>query len=238
MPRITLTQIFLCLICIIFSVVVCLSIDIRNKLSDLTQLEDCTVIEGSLQILLIEQVHSSDSTILSELSFPRLYEITDYLLLYRVSRITTLNKLFPNLAVIRGQKLFSNYALVAFEMPDLEDLGLGSLTKILRGAVRLEKNPNLCYLDTIDWLTITGQDPEGHFIMQNKAANQCSHMCPPGNEKVAECPSDPNYSFESGRKLCWNSFSCQNSEYRILYVLASQSNLFDWSWISYNILCT
>lgn len=68
--------------------------------------------------------------------------------------IRSLNKLFPNLTVIRGNVLFNNYALVIYEMDDLEEIGLHNLQVIERGGVRIEKNPNLCFSETVDWNSI------------------------------------------------------------------------------------
>lgn len=85
-------------------------------------------------------------------------EITDYLLIYRISGLTSLSRLFPNLAVIRGQKLFwNNYALVVYDMLKLHDIGLYNLSVISRGSVRIEQNPNLCYVHTVNWDLITRQ---------------------------------------------------------------------------------
>jgi len=57
---------------------------------------------------------------------------------------------------------------VVYEVPDMEDLGLVSLRTIVRGAVRIEKNPQLCYVDTIDWTALTSVDHEDDFVLQNK----------------------------------------------------------------------
>jgi len=109
-------------------------VDIRDPASALSQLVNCTVIEGHLHIVLTtDHGRRLDFT---NLSFPRLREITDYLLLYRVSGLRSLATLFPNLAVIRGQLLLYNYALIVFEMPDMYEIGLASLTQISRGSVR------------------------------------------------------------------------------------------------------
>jgi len=59
---------------------------------------------------------------------------------------------------------------VVYEVPDMEDLGLVSLRSIVRGAVRIEKNPQLCYVDTIDWRALTSVDHEDDFILLNKAS--------------------------------------------------------------------
>lgn len=73
--------------------------------------------------------------------------------------IKSLNKLFPNLTVIRGNVLFNNYALVIYELDHLEEIGLYNLQIIERGGVRIEKNPNLC-LYTVDWNSILVQTKE------------------------------------------------------------------------------
>lgn len=190
----------------------CTDIDIRNRVN-FSKLENCTVIEGSLQILLIDYADPSEY---DNLSFPKLLEITDYLLLYRVYGLRTLAHIFPNLSVIRGQKLFFNYAVVAFEMPDLEELGLPGLTHIVRGAVRLEKNANLCYINTIDWSQIaravTGAD---HFISQNKDIDECVNVCPKmGDGKTEKCATIPSQMHGNKRQpLCWTSIDCQRSKY-------------------------
>nr|KAG5703678.1 hypothetical protein BaRGS_002552 [Batillaria attramentaria] len=155
---------------------VCRSIDIRNSVEGFKQLENCTVIEGKLHILLIDHADEKDY---EKYRFPMLREITGHLLLYRVYGLKTLRHIFPNLTIIRGQDLFYNYALVAYEMPDLEEIGLISLTTIMRGAVRLTKNKRLCYVDTIDWSRIAvGMKESDHHIQENKDARDCVNYCP------------------------------------------------------------
>lgn len=89
-----------------------------------------------------------------DISFPDLVEITGYLMLYRISGLTTLSNLFPNLAIIRGNDLFKDYALIIYEMIELKYLGLKNLVTIERGNVRIEKNEKLCFVDTVDWKRI------------------------------------------------------------------------------------
>lgn len=76
-------------------------------------------------------------------------------MLYRISGFTSLHQLFPNLAVIRGRTLFKDYALIIYEMLELENIGLSNLVLIERGNVRIEKNEKMCYVDTINWARIT-----------------------------------------------------------------------------------
>lgn len=77
--------------------------DIRNNLTRLHELANCSVIEGHLQILLMFKTRPED---FRDLSFPKLIMITDYLLLFRVYGLESLKDLFPNLTVIRGSRLF------------------------------------------------------------------------------------------------------------------------------------
>ncbi|XP_065577459.1 insulin-like peptide receptor isoform X2 [Artemia franciscana] len=174
---------------------VCQSVDIRNTPEGLKNLTDCEVVEGFVQILLIENANSSDY---ANYSFPKLREIADYLLLYRAFNLTTLAGMFPNLSVIRGQNLFSSYSLVIWEMHEMKEIGLHSLKDILRGSVRIEKNDNLCFTNTIDWDLIASAGRGGHVIKDNKDANSCP-ACP------ATCPT----SHDVKKPLCWNHQKCQ-----------------------------
>ncbi|XP_011310956.1 insulin-like receptor [Fopius arisanus] len=167
---------------------ICHSIDIRNYIGHLEMLRPCRVIEGFLQIVLMEQVELSEPI----KPFELLREITGYLLLYRVGSIKNIGHLFPNLAIIRGDKLLADYSLMVYEMSNVQELGLTKLTKITRGAVRLEKNPSLCFADTIDWsrIVVAGTN----FIKNN--ANKAS--CP----SCSGCPDGH----------CWSTSVCQSTE--------------------------
>ncbi|XP_048828514.1 insulin-like growth factor 1a receptor isoform X2 [Brienomyrus brachyistius] len=183
------------------------SIDIRNDISEFKRLENCTVVEGYLQILLIgDKGSNANQEVFSTLSFPKLTMVTDYLLLFRVSGLDSLSTLFPNLAVIRGRNLFYNYALVVFEMTSLKDIGLYSLRNITRGAIRIEKNPELCYLDSVDWSLI--MDAEfNNFIAGNKQSKECGNVCPGIMEDNPQCIKtsfNENYNYR-----CWTSNHCQ-----------------------------
>jgi insulin receptor len=92
-------------------------VDIRNNPQNLNKLSGCRVVEGFVQILLMDNYQHEA---FDNFSFPDLVEITDFLLLFRINGLKTLQKLFPNLAVIRGNSLFQNYALVIYEMVNLQ----------------------------------------------------------------------------------------------------------------------
>ncbi|XP_059620313.1 insulin-like receptor isoform X2 [Phlebotomus argentipes] len=195
---------------------VCQSMDIRNHPNQLERLKDCRVIEGFLQILLIDRVRGSDKAF-ENYTFPKLTEITNYLMLYRVNGLKTLRKLFPNLAVIRGNQLFVNYALIVYELMDIEEIGLISLTHIGRGAVRIQNNPSLCYVHTIDWTAIATHTVKAdHYIKGNNKENLCP-MCPGSKRGEREGDQEsPKSTLECPRKepfhrLCWNSENCQKT---------------------------
>lgn len=201
----------------IFSVSVCKSVDVRNSLDAFSKLENCEVIEGFLQILLFDNVSESEFL---KIQFPLLTEITDYLLLYRVSGLRSIGQLFPNLSVIRGQNLFFLNAFVIFEMSSLQEIGLYSLTDITHGAVRIDKNPSLCFVHTIDWDRIVHDKSEKSFIKSLKPENECP-ICPgdvdaktigENNSVTVACPKAPRTNgenFEKDKHLCWNKRHCQ-----------------------------
>jgi insulin receptor len=138
---------------------VCNSMDLRFNLGLLEQLRGCRVVEGSVIILLMDDI-TQDKFV--NYSFPELVEITGFLMLYRISGIKSLNDLFPNLAVIRGKELFKDYSLIIYEGINLEEVGLTKLQTIVRGGVRIEKNDYLCFADRIDWQVIA---PEADHVI-------------------------------------------------------------------------
>nr|CAD7427516.1 unnamed protein product [Timema monikensis] len=142
---------------------ICRSVDIRNFVVRFERLRGCRVVEGFIQV-------------------------TDYVLLYRVKGLRSLGQLFPNLKVIRGKQLFHNYALVVYEMPHLQEAGLHSLKVISRGGVRIEKNPALCYVRTVNWNRLSDWE---HFIKDNKKERECP--------ECQQCDGG----------LCWNNLHCQ-----------------------------
>nr|XP_014341392.1 PREDICTED: insulin receptor-related protein [Latimeria chalumnae] len=181
------------------------SMDIRNNSSELKKLENCTIIEGHLQILLMFTTNFED---FRYISFPRLSVITEYLLLFRVYGLESLRDLFPNLSVIRGTHLFFHYALVIFEMPHLREIGLYSLTNVLRGAVRIEKNQELCHMSTIDW-SLVMESVENNHIIQNKQVEECGDVCPGMLDEKERCVQTTINGHLDYR--CWTSSYCQKS---------------------------
>uniref|UniRef100_A0A671YVM9 Tyrosine-protein kinase receptor n=1 Tax=Sparus aurata TaxID=8175 RepID=A0A671YVM9_SPAAU len=192
-----------CAIVLFFAVFFCQSKDIRNNVTNLQSLENCTIIEGHLKILLMFKTKTED---FRGLSYPKLRVVTDYVLLFRVYGLDTLTDLFPNLTVIRGNNLFFNYALVIYEMLQLKEVGLHSLMNITRGAVRIEKNPDLCYLATLDWSKILDSS-EDNFIVANKNERECGDVCPGTAQGQTICTQNTINGHFRGR--CWSQNHCQ-----------------------------
>ncbi|XP_034035735.1 insulin receptor b [Thalassophryne amazonica] len=182
---------------------ICQDKDIRNNVTNLQSLENCTIIEGYLKILLMFNTKTDD---FRGLSFPKLRVVTDYLLVFRVYGLESLSELFPNLTVIRGNNLFFNYALVIYEMLQLKEVGLYSLMNITRGAVRIEKNPDLCYLSTLDWSKIL-DSVEDNYIVANKNERECGDVCPGTAQGQTICPQNTINGHFRGR--CWSQNHCQ-----------------------------
>ncbi|KAF7271558.1 hypothetical protein GWI33_015587 [Rhynchophorus ferrugineus] len=180
---------------------ICKSIDIRNRLDSFKQLDGCQVIEGYLQVILFDNANETE---FESISFPDLVEITDYLLLFRVNGLKSVGRLFPNLSVIRGQNLVSETkALVIYEMSSLQEIGLHSLTDIMRGGVHIDKNPSLCFIETVDWFRIIQDQSAQNYIKSLKPENECP-VCPASVDGRA-CPKHEN----SNKYMCWNRDHCQ-----------------------------
>lgn len=212
---------------------VCQSKDIRNNVTNLQSLENCTVIEGHLKILLMFKTKTED---FRGLSYPKLRVVTDYVLVFRVYGLETLSNLFPNLTVIRGNNLFFNYALVIFETLQMKEVGLHSLMNITRGAVRIEKNPDLCYLATLDWSKIL-DSVEDNFIVANKDVMECGDVCPGTAQGQTICPQNTINGMFRGR--CWSQSHCQRSKCVCVFVfpllvLSQSFNLLSTVWCRHN----
>lgn len=195
---------------------ICTGVHIRNDLKSFEQLSGCNVIDGPLTIALVSnQTHPYEPKDYENITFPDLIEVTEYLLFFRVQGLSTLSKLFPNLTVIRGKELVSNYALIIYEMMHLQKINLSKLTDILRGSVRIESNPNLCYVSTVNWDAICKRPFTPHFIKENNAGcnNRCPDHCRPWrlNQEPGRLQGDvTELGAENNRSLfCWNSHQCQ-----------------------------
>lgn len=161
-----------------------------NKMERLHQLTDCVVILGNLHILLLEQTHKED---FRNITFPKLREVTGFVVFYRVNGLESIGQLFPNLAVIRGKQVLYNYALIIYDMPDLKEVGLFSLIQIYRGGVIVWAVPQVCYVHTVDWKVI---------------APRARHVLSP-SEGELHCNSACSCTRNVATNHCWNTWKCQ-----------------------------
>jgi hypothetical protein len=145
---------------------ICPSMSIKSDMSRLKILQDCTIIEGYLIIAAMPNDPPVDA---GNYTFPLLREVTDFVLLYQAKEIVDLDHIFPNLSVIRGNKLVLDFALIIYQMDNMIEIGLKSLTHILKGGVRIEKNRNLCYVNTIYWEHIVHKDYHGNILLRVRA---------------------------------------------------------------------
>lgn len=184
--------------------------DIRNNISELNKLENCTVIEGCVLITLISDAGNLTRT------YPLLTEVTGFVIVFRVPNLVSLSQIFPNLSVIRGNILFESYALVVFQNHHLSDIGLYNLRSIVKGGVRIEKNSFLCFAESVNWKRILSPNAtESEIVIKN---NRDEKECPrcPGDTKLKEsqdggsAPNDiaPCTPYE-GKRYCWSTRTCQ-----------------------------
>uniref|UniRef100_A0A5K4E9E6 receptor protein-tyrosine kinase n=1 Tax=Schistosoma mansoni TaxID=6183 RepID=A0A5K4E9E6_SCHMA len=189
--------------------IVCTRADIRHP-SSLTRLLRCTVIEGDLFVVF--------TRIPRDASLPFLREITGSLLVYDVEGPDDLSNLLPNLTLIRGQTLVFGYAVV-IKSTSLKNIGLFSLRVIQQGGVRIDSNPQLCYVRTIDWdVILQGQngDVSSVKIVKNGLCpNTCSSGCSVASQSTGRLsaiglwsPLLRDISPTDGH--CWSMNECQS----------------------------
>lgn len=175
-----------------------------------SDLQNCTTFHGGIQIQeLSGSPQSNPNSLMKQMHFPKLTEITGHLIVSLLRFTVDLKDVFPNLAVIRGGKLFLDYSLVIYMNEGLRRINLPSLTVILSGGIRIEKNINLCYAKTIRWKSIMRtdvDDPSMLVIADNN--NDCYDLCYKG-----KCLPPAGHG-ASGKQYCWgagtpNDYSCQ-----------------------------
>ncbi|KAH8297938.1 hypothetical protein KR018_001885 [Drosophila ironensis] len=168
----------------------CTSVDIRNDCSKLRQLDHCTVVTGYVMITLItnDVVNCSHTNY----TFPLLTEVTEFMIFAEVRAIRNITEMFPNLTVIRGRRLFLNYALGVTSMHDLQSIAFPHLVVIQRGHVYIGNCPKLCHIDGVSWDLLTPSSGENHIMA---VGSNCSQPVCRG------CPSTK----------CWSNMYCQRS---------------------------
>lgn len=141
---------------------ICGSLKLRQVL-DFAKLRDCSIVVGHVEIANLELPGNVNLTDLR----CEVTEITDYLMIYRLTGLLTLESIFPKLRLIRGQELlFDRYALTVYENRNLRELGLVELLRIQRGFIRIASNPMLCFVETVDWIYLLGNSTAQYFAIK------------------------------------------------------------------------
>ncbi|XP_017069856.2 LOW QUALITY PROTEIN: insulin-like growth factor 1 receptor [Drosophila eugracilis] len=168
----------------------CTSIDIRNECSKFHLLDNCTVVTGYVLIVLIHGEQNNCN--FSNYSFPLLTEITEFMIFTEVRGLTNITEMFPHLTVIRGHRLFLNYALGITNMHDLEQLAFPQLVAIQSGQVYIGNCPKLCNMDRVNWdlLTLSRGENQINVVGKNCSTPVC-HGCSSSH--------------------CWSNHFCQRS---------------------------
>ncbi|NXA57100.1 ERBB3 kinase, partial [Nothocercus julius] len=136
---------------------------------------NCEVVMGNLEIVLID--HAQDLSFLQTIR-----EVTGYILIaMNVFAALPLR----NLRVIRGtqfyEEKFALFVLLNYNPNTthaLRHLGLNQLTEILAGGVYIEKNAQLCHVDTVEWRDIM-RDPGLEPVVGDNGKN-CECPLPRG----------------------------------------------------------
>lgn len=124
---------------------------LEHYVKKLERLSECQTIEGSLTIAWMKDDQENK---ISNYSFPKLKELRGFLQVHKVEDLLSLNVLFPNLSIIRGQTLYEKFVLKITENKDLEEIGLLNLKHIEKGNINIGLNPKLCFADTVNWEAI------------------------------------------------------------------------------------
>lgn len=163
-------RLFLCLTLVLCPLLVrsengaaCGSLEI-NDIGDFRKLENCTHVVGHVRIAYVDFTALN----LSLISFAsNITEISDYLMVYRCPGLLTLESIFPRLRIIRGQALlFDEFSFVVYENRNLRELGLVELLRIQKGSIRIESNPRLCFVETVDWIFLMGNATRQHYYLK------------------------------------------------------------------------
>lgn len=110
----------------------CKSVDVRYNHRNLEILRNCGRIYGDLKISDMNfkesyRVKDGNVTKKYENVFPELVEITGFLRIDNVKGLTSLNTLFPKLAIIYGETLWNETSIMITKCPDLESFNFNTL---------------------------------------------------------------------------------------------------------------
>uniref|UniRef100_A0A8C4QV48 Receptor protein-tyrosine kinase n=1 Tax=Eptatretus burgeri TaxID=7764 RepID=A0A8C4QV48_EPTBU len=151
------------------------TVDITN----IANFENCTKINGNIAFLVTgingdayEKIPPLNPSKLKV--FRSVKEITGYLMIQAWPENMTDLQVFANLTTIQGRTLHKGVSLLVSLVPEITSLGLSSLREISAGSVYLEKNENLCFYHTVNWMRLFNSPEQMHYILENKPASNCT----------------------------------------------------------------
>uniref|UniRef100_UPI00358E9C57 receptor tyrosine-protein kinase erbB-4-like isoform X2 n=1 Tax=Myxine glutinosa TaxID=7769 RepID=UPI00358E9C57 len=151
------------------------TVDITN----IDNFENCTKINGNIAFLVTgingdayEKIPPLNPSKLNV--FRSVKEITGYLMIQAWPENMTDLQVFANLTTIQGRTLHKGVSLLVSLVPGITSLGLSSLREISAGSVYLEKNENLCFYQTVNWMRLFNSPDQMHYILENKPASNCT----------------------------------------------------------------
>ncbi|NXF72660.1 ERBB2 kinase, partial [Sclerurus mexicanus] len=134
--------------------------------------QGCQVVQGNLELTYLPP--DADTAFLKDIK-----EVQGYVLIAE-NQVSALA--LQSLRIIRGTQLFQDrYALAVVGnagpagTPGLRQLGMRHLTEILKGGVHIEKNPQLCFQETIIWSDILHRHNEfrGEIRVESTRTRSC-----------------------------------------------------------------
>ncbi|XP_038020178.1 receptor tyrosine-protein kinase erbB-3 isoform X1 [Motacilla alba alba] len=136
---------------------------------------NCEIVMGNLEIVLID--HTQDLSFLQTIR-----EVTGYILI-AMNVFAALP--LQNLRVIRGTQFYEDrfalFVLLNYNPNTthaLRQLGLNQLTEILAGGVYIEKNAQLCHVDTVEWRDIMRDTRLEPLVRDNgRGCAPCHESC-------------------------------------------------------------
>ena len=131
------------------------SFDILTNLRELQQVQGCQIVWGDL---IIAKIAFPQNELIKAQSFLNdLIEITGSLFLYDLKNVISLQSLFPNLRVIRGNSVNFGHSLVLFYMPHFERVSLGASENLKIKNLKIENNKNFCIEENLAWFVSSDQ---------------------------------------------------------------------------------
>uniref|UniRef100_A0A8B9ZL23 Receptor tyrosine-protein kinase erbB-2 n=1 Tax=Anas platyrhynchos TaxID=8839 RepID=A0A8B9ZL23_ANAPL len=144
--------------------------------------QGCQVVQGNLELTYLAP--DADTAFLQDIK-----EVQGYVLIAE-NQVSAVG--LRSLRIIRGTQLFQErFALAVLGNSGLQQLGMRQLTEILKGGVRIEGNPQLCFQETVLWADIFHRHndrsceppppPRGWVLGRGRHRPGCHALCAEGH---------------------------------------------------------